>query len=164
LRDLGIVPLNHISPHSITGNTGKLTNADRDLIMRRLNEGFANSGFTFIHVGSTKTADGVNGAVSGCTMGNLQSFQKKMRKGGADTLNIYVCDTTQGGRTENVGFATCPPSVIIGDFPLDGIGIVHPDGYGSVMDSSESALHETGHWLGLKHTFSSAVSHPFFNS
>jgi hypothetical protein len=130
--------------------------------MNRLNEGFSNSGFTFVHVGSTETADGVNGAVSGCTMRNLQSFQKRMRKGGADTLNIYVCDTTQGGKTENVGFATSPPSVLYGDFLFDGIGVVHPDGYESILDTTESAIHETGHWLGLKHTFSSAVSHRFF--
>ena len=110
--------------------------------MYRLNEGFANTGFKFVYKNSTQTANGVNGAVSGCTQTNQERFQKFIRKGGSNTLNIIVCDTTLGGRTETLGYATTPPSVITGDLALDGIAIVHPDAIGwSLVDTTESAIH-----------------------
>ena len=128
--------------YSVTGNTGALVVSDRSKIMDRLNEGFAKTAFQFVYAGSTQTANGVHGAVSGCTQTNQEKFQKFIRKGGPTTLNIFVCDTTLGGKTENLGYATTPPSVIIGDLGIDGIGIVHPDAIGwSLVDTTESAIH-----------------------
>ncbi|GKZ00478.1 hypothetical protein MPSEU_001000300 [Mayamaea pseudoterrestris] len=141
--------------HIITGNTGDLSKSDQDFIINRLNEGFASTGFAFIHAGSTKTADGVNGAVNACSQSKLKKFRKYIRQGSPTTMNIIICDTSQGGRTLNSGFATSPTVVIIGELGLDGVGVPHPDVFG-LAGTAESLIHEAGHWLGLKHTFQSA--------
>ena len=50
----------HTSPIRIlkSDGTGALTIAHRDAIMKRLNAGFSNSGFTFVHKATDTTADG----------------------------------------------------------------------------------------------------------
>ena len=147
----------HTSPIRIlkSDGTGALTTAHRDAIMKRLNAGFSNTGFTFVHKATDTTADGVNGAVYACVddQANLD-FRSKKHQGGADSLNVVLCDTRDGSYI--TGFATLPPSVITWNVTIDGINLIAPsvNAY-APLDSQESIIHETAHWLGLLHSFTS---------
>ncbi|MEU6038851.1 zinc metalloprotease [Actinomadura sp. NPDC047616] len=78
-------------------------------------------------------------------------YKPLLRRGGAGTLNLYSADT---GR-EMLGWSTFPWK-----YPTeparDGV-VVNPESMpgGSIanFDRGFTAVHETGHWLGLYHTF-----------
>jgi hypothetical protein len=76
--------------------------------------------------------------------------------GGADVLNVW---TTDG--PSYLGFATFP-SWYKRSPQLDGIVLDYksfPGGpYGSQFSLGKTATHETGHWLGLLHTFQGACN------
>ncbi|GAA4138179.1 zinc metalloprotease [Actinomadura keratinilytica] len=78
-------------------------------------------------------------------------YKKLLRRGGAGTLNLYSADT---GR-ELLGWSTFPwkyrsepvrDGVVINPDSMPGGPIDH-------FDRGFTAVHETGHWLGLYHTF-----------
>jgi hypothetical protein len=76
--------------------------------------------------------------------------KQALHRGGLEALNVYT-----GTAAGNIGFAYFPKTAK--QFPfIDGI-VIH---YGSVPGGSianfnlgHTATHETGHWLGLWHTF-----------
>lgn len=122
--------------------------------MNRLNTAYASTGFSFVHQGTDQTASGVNGAVNACfDDATLRKFRVRKHRGGANALNVVICDTTTKD-PDLTGFATLPPSVLAFDIRQDGITVAHPDDY-SLLDTQETMIHETAHWLGLLHTFTS---------
>ncbi|GLW65685.1 zinc metalloprotease [Actinomadura rubrobrunea] len=79
------------------------------------------------------------------------TFKDQLRRGGAGTLNLYSADTGP----DLLGWSTFPWRYR--SEPIrDGVVIHHesmPGGSIPEFDRGFSAVHETGHWLGLYHTF-----------
>ena len=78
-------------------------------------------------------------------------MKEALRKGGRDTLNVYVADL-QGGM---LGWATYPWQTkdnLAGDAVMVDFQAL-PGGAKAAYDEGDTLVHETGHWLGLFHTF-----------
>jgi hypothetical protein len=74
-----------------------------------------------------------------------------LRTGGKDTLNVYVADL-QGGM---LGWASYPWQTkdnLAGDAVMVDFQAL-PGGAKAAYDEGDTLVHETGHWLGLFHTF-----------
>ncbi|MFC6082258.1 zinc metalloprotease [Sphaerisporangium aureirubrum] len=91
-------------------------------------------------------------------LGNEAAMKTRLRKGGPETLNLYVAQP--GDRV--LGFSTYPhwyrrrPA-------LDGVVIdwrTLPGGALLAFGKGYTGVHEIGHWLGLLHTFENGCSPP----
>jgi Pregnancy-associated plasma protein-A len=154
-RKAGTIPVYF---HVITdGATGDLSNQKIQQQMNVLNSEFAGfeggvaTGFSFKLAGVDRI-DNPNwfhnlGAVPWVE----REAKSATRVGDAGTLNIWTTDLPG-----YFGFATFPPSYKTAP-ELDGIVIdfeTLPGGaFGERFSLGKTATHETGHWLGLLHTF-----------
>lgn len=89
----------------------------------------------------------------GVTIGNeLQTEMKKaLHKGDEKTLNFYTVDFPDN----LLGYATFPWEQAT-DPQDDGVVFLYstvPGGNAKGYNQGKTAVHETGHWLGLYHTF-----------
>lgn len=86
------------------------------------------------------------------------AMKKRLRKGGPGTLNIY----TAAVGTDVLGFSTFPQWYRKRPY-MDGVVIDYrsiPGGSLRHFDRGYTAVHETGHWLGLFHTFENGCVSP----
>ncbi|PFH56772.1 hypothetical protein XA68_16020 [Ophiocordyceps unilateralis] len=90
---------------------------------------------------------------------DLHGMQRRLRKGDAKTLNIYVTGTVKDGDSGKViqGYARLPDAISGPDgLGLDGVvmgfdSLPRESAHGSIV-KGKTAVHETGHWFGLLHT------------
>ena len=150
--------------HVVTdGRIGSLTNAEIDRQIRILNqtfagaEGGADSGFTFVLAGVTRTdnPDWFYG-VGGLGGGEEHDMKTALRQGGPNALNLY--STTAGELY--LGWAYLPEiTTKPGQEYLDGVVFDWEtipgtsNKYAGEFDEGETVTHEVGHWLNLEHTF-----------
>jgi hypothetical protein len=82
---------------------------------------------------------------------NEKVMKNELRRGGSESLNIYLCEPMGG----LLGWATLPTRYN-GDPKYDGV-VAHtqsiPGGRLAPYNLGYTAVHETGHWVGLRHTF-----------
>ncbi|WP_243708857.1 zinc metalloprotease [Actinomadura sp. GC306] len=86
------------------------------------------------------------------------SMKRRLRKGGRGTLNIY----TAAVGTDVLGFSTFPQWYRRAPH-MDGVVVDFrslPGGSFRNYDRGYTAVHETGHWLGLFHTFENGCRPP----
>jgi hypothetical protein len=80
-----------------------------------------------------------------------RAAKRSLHRGGTAALNLYIGSNANGV----LGWATQPTR--LGVEPLmDGVVIARhtmPGGAGGHYSAGDAAVHETGHWLGLFHTF-----------
>lgn len=145
--------------HVITnGAIGNVTDAQIAQQMTVLNLAFAgfyggaNSGISFDLEGVTRTDN-----AAWHTMNDFAdeiAAKTALRQGGPNALNIYI-----GTAAGNLGFAYYPSVLKVNGKKfqvLDGV-VIHygslPGGFIPRFNLGHTATHETGHWLGLAHTF-----------
>jgi hypothetical protein len=93
----------------------------------------------------------INPDYHNCTKGaNEQTFKEQLRLGDTDALNVYICNAYDA---ENVSGWSYYPSILTMMPILDGIVMQNPELYNSQLDNYYSLVHESGHTLGLLHTF-----------
>jgi len=150
--------------HVVTdGDVGSLTNAQIDRQIRVLNEtyagaeGGADTGFTFVLAGVTRTdnADWFYG-VGGLGGGEERDMKTALHQGGPNALNLY--STTAGELY--LGWAYLPEiTTKPGQEILDGVIFdweTIPGAstkYEGKFDEGKTVTHEVGHWFNLEHTF-----------
>ena len=147
----------HVISDGSTGNVSNSAINDQIDVMNLAFRGFyggANTGFSFSLAGVTRT----NNAAwfyAGPTTNEERAMKHALHQGGANALNIY--SSTAG---VYLGWAYLPDIVQKpGQAYLDGIVIdwesmVHTSPtYEGRYDLGLTAVHETGHWLNLEHTF-----------
>jgi hypothetical protein len=79
-------------------------------------------------------------------------LKKALRQGGYADLNIYTTAQVDG----TLGWTTMPANVGKEDFHYDGVMVDYrtlPGGTFAPYNEGMTVVHETGHWLGLEHTF-----------
>jgi pregnancy-associated plasma protein-A len=86
----------------------------------------------------------------GCDSGQEKKIKRTLHQGTATDLNVYICEPTRflGRGTFPWLYAKSPEE--------DGIILHHsilPGGSDPLFNTGEALVHETGHWLGLFHTF-----------
>ncbi|MBW8487405.1 zinc metalloprotease [Actinomadura sp. PM05-2] len=137
-----------------SGAKGDVPDAMIDRQLAAMNDAYggkgggADTGFAFALKEVTRTDDA---AWYADPQANEKAIKTRLHRGGAGDLNLYTADV--GG--ELLGWSTFPWKAA--DEPaLDGV-VVHadslPGGPIEHFDKGYSAVHETGHWLGLYHTF-----------
>src|SRR4051812_41378580 len=95
----------------------------------------------------------VNGRWSRMDEGTLAEERAKraLHRGGGADLNLYIGRNQSG----SLGWGT-QPTRLDSEPMLDGVVIARhtlPGGSGGKYSAGDAAVHETGHWLGLFHTF-----------
>jgi hypothetical protein len=135
-----------------TAGNGDVTDEQIDEQMAVLNrdfageegEGAANTGFTFTLAGKERIANDKWHLDK-----NSPKYRRDTRQGGADALNIWLVDF------DLLGVATFPSDYKSSN-GTDGIRIYYgslPGGPETNYNEGDTIVHETGHWLGLYHTF-----------
>jgi hypothetical protein len=138
--------------HTITNDAGQgaPTQAQIDDQMAVLNAAYAGSGYSFVLMGQTSTA---NSAWYTMVPGSVAETQAKnaLRVGDAGTLNIYAANIGD----DLLGWATFPSSYA-SQPKMDGVVILTasvPGGSAAPYNEGDTGTHEVGHWMGLYHTF-----------
>lgn len=115
-----------------------------------MNKRYSGTGFSFKLVSTDRTT---NSSWYTMTPGSTAEKQAKsaLRKGGKADLNLYTANIGQG----LLGWATFPSDYSKSP-SMDGVVVLYsslPGGTAAPYDLGLTAVHETGHWVGLYHTF-----------
>jgi hypothetical protein len=115
-----------------------------------LQKGFSGTPFSF---NLLKVTYSQNASWYDCSAGNEDVFKKSLKVKGKNILNVYVCDPWSSfGQFGSYAWSSFPDEA---GTVHDGIVIINP----TVVDeisAYQTLVHETGHWMGLFHTFGKA--------
>lgn len=131
-----------------TSTAGAVTSTQIANQISVLNSSYSGSGFSFSLAGTDTTVNATWFAASAGSTAEIQ-MKNALHKGTKASLNIYLLKPSDG----SLGWATLPSSFMSS---YDGEVIDYrtlPGGTYSPYNLGDTVVHETGHWLGLYHTF-----------
>ncbi|KAJ3516501.1 hypothetical protein NMY22_g14196 [Coprinellus aureogranulatus] len=146
------------STNSTTEDDGSISDTQVQQQMTTLNNAFMTPAgnhyllFVLEDVDRTVNPDWFNNG--GPDTAQQAAMKSALRKGGRADLNIYTVNFT-GDSDGLLGYATFPQSYNTAPSD-DGIVILYktfPGGTIADYNTGMTAVHETGHWVGLYHTF-----------
>jgi hypothetical protein len=158
----GVTVADRIIPvhfHVITTNTGAGNVSDAQLTKQLavLNAAYAGSGFQFSKQGFSRTKNTT--WYNSCDKTTVErTIRRALAVDPAHTFNVYLCGLGAG----LLGRATLPSYFVENNY-MHGV-VIHngtvPDGAFSGYNGGDTLVHETGHYLGLYHTFQGGCSEP----
>ncbi|KAI1340795.1 hypothetical protein F5Y15DRAFT_32756 [Xylariaceae sp. FL0016] len=145
----------HVVASSKSLSDGYLTQAMINDQLEVMNADYSPHGITFNLVSTDWTVNS-NWAADGAEL----AMKKALRKGSYSDLNIYFLAALGD---DVLGYCYFPDDVTEGsnDFYYDGCSILAqsvPGGSAAPFNEGGTAVHETGHWMGLYHTFQGGCS------
>jgi len=145
--------------HVITTNTGAgdVGESKLDSQIAVLNAAYAGSGFQFTKQGSSRTRNTT--WYNSCDKATIErTIRKALAVDPAHTFNVYLCGLGGG----LLGRATFP-SYFVENSYMHGV-VIHngtvPGGTFTNYNGGDTLVHETGHYLGLYHTFQGGCAEP----
>jgi len=138
--------------HSIKSSKGEgdIPQSQITAQIKVLNQAYANGSWVFELKGTDVTVNDDWWTVSPNKPAEKE-MKTALRKGGASDLNLYFANIGGG----LLGWATFPKDYT-SDPEMDGVVILYtslPGGSAENYDEGDTGTHETGHWMGLYHTF-----------
>lgn len=143
--------------HVITGSndTGTITQAMATAQAQELNNAYNQYGFSFTLQNTSFTTN--DAWAQAADDADMTALQQALRVGTYSDINIYFHSQFAGGQ---LGTCSLPSQVEPGTPPSmyysDGCSVnanTMPGGTMTGYNLGKTAVHETGHWLGLLHTF-----------
>jgi hypothetical protein len=125
-----------------------------------LNQDFAGSGISFSLAATDFTTNATWFSTAGPDNAAQTAMKRRLRRGGANALNVYTVGFESGAGAGLLGYATFP-SWYSGDPTDDGVVMLYssvPGGSTPSYNLGRTATHEVGHWAGLYHTFQGGCS------
>ncbi|KAG5644583.1 hypothetical protein DXG03_008157 [Asterophora parasitica] len=161
----------HVVSKDSTLAGGNIPDSQISAQINVINKAYASVGISWVLAGTTRTvnADWFNNAAPGTSQ--QTALKKALRKGGAADLNVYTVGFTSGSGAGLLGYATFPSSYASNSID-DGVvflyssvpgGTAAPYNLGHFIGSIPSLqtlTHESGHWVGLYHTFQGGCVSP----
>jgi pregnancy-associated plasma protein-A len=138
------------------GTNGNVTDAQINAQITVLNAAFVSTGWSFVLAAVDRTNNSF--WFENMEPGSEAEAEAKtaLRNGGANVLNVYTANVGGG----LLGFASWPWDYA--DNPkLDGVVLLYstlPSGLATPYNLGHTAVHMTGHWMGVFHTFYGACS------
>jgi len=138
--------------HVITTNSGAgdVSDTRLDAQLATLNASYAGSGFQFVKAGYGRTKNTT--WYNGCAQSSIErQIRKSIAVDPAHTFNVYTCGLGDG----LLGRATFPSYYPENSF-MHGVVILNASvnlGSANHYNEGDTLVHETGHYLGLYHTF-----------
>jgi hypothetical protein len=136
---------------------GNVPDSQIDAQIQGLNDALQPFGFSFYLASVDRTNN--SSWYTGCYNSSTESAMKQaLAVDPPTTLNIYTCNPSQGV----LGYAYYPSSLPEDSF-LHGVVVLYsslPGGTAVPYDEGDTATHEVGHYLGLRHTFLGGCTPP----
>ncbi|THU99595.1 zincin [Dendrothele bispora CBS 962.96] len=125
-----------------------------------MNDAYADAGITWVLADTQRitNADWFNNV--GPDGSEQTEMKGQLRTGGAADLNVYTVGFTSGSSAGLLGYSTFP-SDYEGNPENDGVVILFssvPGGAAAPFNLGQTLTHESGHWVGLYHTFEGGCS------
>jgi len=152
----------HVVSQDTTLAGGNIPDSQIAAQINVMNTGYANMGYSWTLAGTTRTvnADWFNNAGPGASQ--QTDMKNALRQGGVADLNVYSVGFVSGAGAGLLGYATFPSSYASAPND-DGVVILYssvPGGTATPYNLGQTLTHESGHWVGLFHTFQGGCSPP----
>ncbi|KAJ7189137.1 metalloprotease [Mycena filopes] len=145
----------HVVSKDMTAAGGNVPDSQIANQIKTLNADYAGSSTSWVLAGTTRTvnADWFNNAGPSSTQ--QTAMKNQLRQGGKGDLNVYSVGFVSGSGSGLLGYSTYPISYS-STSKEDGIVILFssvPGGTTYGYNLGRTLTHESGHWMGLYHTF-----------
>ncbi|KZV94126.1 metalloprotease [Exidia glandulosa HHB12029] len=159
--DPAVIPVYfHVIASSNSSEDGNIPDDQVAAQIDVLNQDYSEAGLTFELANTTRTFSEEWFTGVGPELDLQAEMKSALRQGDANALNVYTVSFANPDSEGLLGYSTFPS-----DFESnpsdDGVVILYqslPGGNAAPFDEGRTLTHETGHWVGLYHTFQGGCS------